>query len=78
MQDVCVGWLPLGYAGNHVNSLCGGGCGHVLMLEAANYVQHYGLQRCKLDNGRSAIMHAFCGKQNFAWLNTCRRIHCQE
>ena len=24
----------------------------VLMLEAANYVQHYGLQRCKLDTGR--------------------------
>ena len=25
----------------------------VLMLEAANYVQHYGLQRTKLDDGRS-------------------------
>ena len=24
----------------------------VLMLEAANYVQHYGLQRCRLPNGR--------------------------
>ena len=24
----------------------------VLMLEAANYVQHYGLQRCQLPNGR--------------------------
>lgn len=24
----------------------------VLMLEAANYVQHYGLQRTKLENGR--------------------------
>lgn len=27
----------------------------VLMLEAANYVQHYGLQRTKLDNGRQAL-----------------------
>ncbi len=25
----------------------------VLMLEAANYVQHYGLQRTKLESGRS-------------------------
>ena len=24
----------------------------VLMLEAANYVQHYGLQRCRPPNGR--------------------------
>ena len=24
----------------------------VLMLEAANYVQHYGLQRCRLPTGR--------------------------
>lgn len=24
----------------------------VLMLEAANYVQHYGLQRCRLPSGR--------------------------
>lgn len=24
----------------------------VLMLEAANYVQHYGLQRCRLASGR--------------------------
>lgn len=27
----------------------------VLMLEAANYVQHYGLERTKLDNGRSVF-----------------------
>ena len=39
----------------------------VLMLEAANYVQHYGLQRTKLDNGRSVycqhtvnILSAYC------------------
>ncbi len=29
----------------------------VLMLEAANYVQHYGLQRTKLENGRSVYCH---------------------
>ena len=29
----------------------------VLMLEAANYVQHYGLQRTKLDDGRSVSCH---------------------
>ncbi len=29
----------------------------VLMLEAANYVQHYGLQRTKLENGRSVYSH---------------------
>ena len=28
----------------------------VLMLEAANYIQHYGLQRTKLDNGRSVYI----------------------
>ena len=33
----------------------------VLMLEAANYVQHYGLERTKLDNGR----YVFCTK---TWL----------
>ena len=27
----------------------------VLMLEAANYVQHYGLQRCRLPSGRYAL-----------------------
>lgn len=30
----------------------------VLMLEAANYVQHYGLQRTKLENGRS--VYCYC------------------
>ncbi len=41
----------------------------VLMLEAANYVQHYGLQRTKLDNGRSvycqhtvSILSAHCSR----------------
>lgn len=32
----------------------------VLMLEAANYVQHYGLQRSKLDNGRCAVPLRCC------------------
>ena len=35
----------------------------VLMLEAANYVQHYGLERTKLDNGR---------------YSTCREIFQQQ
>lgn len=34
-------------------SLCVGQAAlSVLMLEAANYVQHYGLQRNKMENGR--------------------------
>ena len=37
-------------------SLCVGQAAlSVLMLEAANYVQHYGLQRNRLENGRYIV-----------------------
>ncbi|DBB09903.1 TPA: hypothetical protein ACH3X3_001510 [Trebouxia sp. C0006] len=44
----------------------------VLMLEAANYVQHYGLQRTKLDNGRyEGVKAEHSWNANWLFTNSC-------
>lgn len=44
----------------------------VLMLEAANYVQHYGLQRSKLENGRyEGVKVEHSWNANWLFTNSC-------
>lgn len=50
----------------------------VTLLEAVNYVEHYGLQRQRLSDGRYERMSARHSWDAYEWLSNCFLVHLQR